>query len=389
MAILKKQTLDPRWIIAAGLVLISTCYIFTLATDSDDKSEENSVKVIQAPVIDPVGLISYFYTPQTGKVLYMQDSNTLVFSEQGLIVNLPNTTSSNEIPVETSLNRQTKESAENRLNASSPKPENKLENSLSDLKNSSLLSDIKKTSPPFSNFKEVLNERRKEEPNPVDLNAHQVEQTVLQSKNLTAETQKRVNPNDIKRYRGHIEYQGAKFPKVGFNMQGEPTSDGVTKATIRGIVKTIIKAGDSWSIPYKAIGEEKGHMVMFTDPLCPFCKRQYHEFDEINKAGITIHVVFYPRTMRAGQDNHTLKKTLRKIEEIWQSEDRQSASRDIHEGYRSSSPKRENSSLSPVFEHYLLGEMVGITGTPHLLLDNGELIKGKASAKYIIDKFNL
>ncbi len=125
--------------------------------------------------------------------------------------------------------------------------------------------------------------------------------------------------------------------------------------------------------------ENARHTVtVFTDVDCGYCRKLHSQMEGYNRLGIRIRYLFYPR---AGLDSDS----ARKAEAIWCADDRKKAMTLAKQGKPIPYRKCEN----PVAREYLLGNLVGVTGTPALVLENGELLPGylpPARLKKILDE---
>lgn len=193
----------------------------------------------------------------------------------------------------------------------------------------------------------------------------------------------RVNPKEIERYRSHIQYKGKQFTRIGYDQDGKKLPAEVEKEQIKNLVKNIKEKQDEWTVTYKA-PNEKYSVVAFTDPTCPVCRKFHTKIEELNKNGVTVHYLFYPRTMQLGLDDSRLKSTIAQMDAIWYSEDKKKAMDDIYAGYRPRGNEVEQNIKNPVFEHYLVGEFVGVQGTPTILMDNGNKLTGFGQTKGLL-----
>lgn len=109
----------------------------------------------------------------------------------------------------------------------------------------------------------------------------------------------------------------------------------------------------------------KHTITVFTDIDCGYCRKLHSEVKKYNQAGIRIRYMAYPR---AGIRSSAFKKA----EAVWCSEDKNKAMTDSKNGVSIKVTKCRN----PVAEHYALGNMIGIRGTPAIILDDGEVIPG-------------
>ena len=119
----------------------------------------------------------------------------------------------------------------------------------------------------------------------------------------------------------------------------------------------------------------KHRINVFTDIDCGYCRKLHAEMADYNKEGIEVRYLFYPR---AGRGTESYKKALR----VWCAKDRRAAMDIAMAG--DPVPKSSSDCQNPVDDHMTLGAMVGVTGTPALVLDNGKLLPGYVPAKRLI-----
>jgi len=106
-------------------------------------------------------------------------------------------------------------------------------------------------------------------------------------------------------------------------------------------------------------------LTVFTDIDCGYCRKLHRQMDKYNELGIRIRYMAFPR---AGVDSEAFEKA----EEVWCAEDRKQAMTDAKNGQS----VEAESCNSPVKAHYQLGRRLGVSGTPALFLDNGEMLPG-------------
>ncbi len=106
-------------------------------------------------------------------------------------------------------------------------------------------------------------------------------------------------------------------------------------------------------------------IIVFTDVDCGYCRRLHQQVEEYNDAGIRISYAAFPR---AGVGS----ETFRKMTSVWCSDDQQAAM-DLAKGGGTPEPAECE---SPVADQYKLGQSVGVTGTPALVTNSGDLIPG-------------
>jgi thiol:disulfide interchange protein DsbC len=118
-------------------------------------------------------------------------------------------------------------------------------------------------------------------------------------------------------------------------------------------------------IVYKAKGKEKHVITVFTDIDCGYCRKLHGGMEKMNELGITVRYMAYPR---AGVDSPSYNKAV----SVWCAKDRNKAM-DVA---KTGTTPEAASCDSPVKEHMAMGQVLGVTGTPALVLGDGTLMPG-------------
>lgn len=113
----------------------------------------------------------------------------------------------------------------------------------------------------------------------------------------------------------------------------------------------------------------KHTVTVFTDIDCGYCRKLHREMDEINAKGIQVRYLLYPR---AGVKSDSYSKAV----SVWCADDRNDAMTKAKTG--SVPPKKECD--NPVKEHMAMGQMIGVRGTPTIILEDGTLLPGYVPA---------
>ena len=106
-------------------------------------------------------------------------------------------------------------------------------------------------------------------------------------------------------------------------------------------------------------------ITVFTDIDCGFCRRLHSEVGKYNANGIRVRYLFMPR---AGVGSESYQKAVA----VWCAKDRHQAMTDAKAGKEIPVKECDN----PVDEHMALAELMGINGTPALILPDGTLLPG-------------
>jgi thiol:disulfide interchange protein DsbC len=118
----------------------------------------------------------------------------------------------------------------------------------------------------------------------------------------------------------------------------------------------------------------KHTITVFTDVDCTWCRRLHSQMLEYNKLGIRVRYLFYPRS---GPDT----ESWHKAEAVWCSADRNAALTRSKKGEDLPAAACKN---TPVEKQWQLGRDLGVTGTPGLVLETGELVPGYLTPQQLI-----
>lgn len=122
---------------------------------------------------------------------------------------------------------------------------------------------------------------------------------------------------------------------------------------------------------------EKYVVTVFMDITCHYCHLLHTKLKEYNDLGITIRYLAFPR---GGMNTQTAKQ----MEAIWTAKDTVFA---LHEAENGNLPK-EVKTPNIVKKHYELGIKFGVTGTPNIVTQSGELIAGYLEPKQLLAALN-
>jgi len=123
---------------------------------------------------------------------------------------------------------------------------------------------------------------------------------------------------------------------------------------------------------------EKAHITVFTDVDCAYCRMLHKEVPELNKMGITVRYLAYPR---AGIGSPAYKKMV----SVWCSDNPQEWFTKATEG----EDIPENTCANPVASDCNLGNDVGVRGTPTMILSNGKFVPGYLPANVLAKELGL
>jgi thiol:disulfide interchange protein DsbC len=115
-------------------------------------------------------------------------------------------------------------------------------------------------------------------------------------------------------------------------------------------------------------------VTVFTDIDCGYCRKLHQQIADYNDLGISIRYLFFPRSGPATPSWY-------KAESVWCAESRQEALTLAKSG---AVLPEANCQPTPVAEHFELVNELGLTGTPALFTEDGQLLVGYRSPQELI-----
>jgi thiol:disulfide interchange protein DsbC len=165
---------------------------------------------------------------------------------------------------------------------------------------------------------------------------------------------------------------------INGNVIDMESQQSLTEQSQRKVTLKIINGYDEKKmITFSPEGKPKHVITVFTDVDCPYCAMLHKEVPKLNKAGIEVRYLMYPR---AGEGSPTYNKSV----STWCNSDQKKTISIAKEG-GVVTPKTCD---DPVKEQFELGKSIGITGTPTLILENGKILPGYVPAAQLIKILN-
>lgn len=106
-------------------------------------------------------------------------------------------------------------------------------------------------------------------------------------------------------------------------------------------------------------------VTVFTDIECGYCRKLHQDMAELNRLGIGVEYLAFPRMGPGSQD-------FTDMISVWCAEDRRAAMNQAKAG----KPVPPRSCTSPVAMHYALGQQLGVNGTPAIFAADGTQLGG-------------
>ncbi|MWN32285.1 bifunctional protein-disulfide isomerase/oxidoreductase DsbC [Gilliamella sp. Pra-s65] len=154
-----------------------------------------------------------------------------------------------------------------------------------------------------------------------------------------------------------------------YDIQGDEPEDIANGNNLR-----LIKSIKNDAIVYKA-KNEKYIISVFTDYTCHYCKLLHENIDKYLEAGISVHYFAFPR---AGADSEVGKN----MQSIWSMTNRKAA---FENAYKGNTISPASSMIPYVTQQFNVGKKLGISGTPAIVLPNGQLVSGYLPADKLIE----
>ena len=123
-------------------------------------------------------------------------------------------------------------------------------------------------------------------------------------------------------------------------------------------------------IVFPAEGEARAHITVFTDATCFYCQKLHREVPELNKRGVEVRYLAYPRA-GVGSDSY------RQLATAWCAENPQDTLTRLKNREEVADAVCPG---NPVTSQYELGQVVGVRGTPAIITESGRMIPGYQSA---------
>ena len=144
------------------------------------------------------------------------------------------------------------------------------------------------------------------------------------------------------------------------------------------IVDALASFGEDKQIVYPAVDEELAVLSVFTDTSCGYCQQLHKEVKHLQQAGISVHYYPFPRGGSRGPGYSDLRK-------VWCSDDKLAAmsiAKGLQAGTLQAAADCESAQI--VDEGFILGNQIGVTGTPALFASDGTKFNGYVPYRELI-----
>lgn len=159
-----------------------------------------------------------------------------------------------------------------------------------------------------------------------------------------------------------------------YQMKGDNAVNLTRQVESKGVAKEINSIPLSEMVVFSPEGPAKAHITVFTDTDCGYCQKLHSEVPELNRRGIEVRYMAFPRQGVGSHGYNTLVS-------VWCAKDRQAAMNLAKSREEVPAATCDN----PVAKQYELGQLVGVSGTPSIVLGNGEMIPGYQPAPQLAE----
>ena len=139
------------------------------------------------------------------------------------------------------------------------------------------------------------------------------------------------------------------------------------------LVKNILSTINSKESINFVSNKEKYKLTIFTDISCGYCRLLHSEIDSYLKEGLTINYLAFPRD---GLNGSVYKDMM----SAWCSKNPKQSLTKLKNGEEIEELQCNN----PVSDHFRKGSLLGITGTPTIILEDGRKFSGYIPANELI-----
>lgn len=148
------------------------------------------------------------------------------------------------------------------------------------------------------------------------------------------------------------------------------TNENLTETTRAGIREGLMGSLDESEMIVFSPKNPRHTLTIFTDIDCGYCRKLHAEMAELNSLGVKVRYMMFPRS---GPNTPSFQKAVN----VWCAKDQLVSMTKAKAGESLPEANCDN----PIGSQFTVGQQLGVTGTPALLLDDGTLIPGYRPAK--------
>lgn len=154
------------------------------------------------------------------------------------------------------------------------------------------------------------------------------------------------------------------------NIYNIETGEDLTEAREATAKKAAVRGLSEENMIVFGNADAQHSITVFTDIDCGYCRKLHKEIESYLSENFRVRYLFFPR---AGVGSDSYKKAI----SVWCADDRKQALTDAKAG----KTIPEKTCRHPIDEHMKLAELMGVRGTPAIVLDDGRMLPGYVPAK--------
>lgn len=156
---------------------------------------------------------------------------------------------------------------------------------------------------------------------------------------------------------------------------GENLTDLAKSKIILKLLRTFPEAD---TVLFPAAGKVQHTITILTDTDCPFCRKLHKDIPALQKEGITVRYIAFPRNGKQGSSYNTMKS-------VWCAKDRAQAMSIAKGTLDGELPQATCEKSNAVDRGFEFGLKIGLRGTPAIILPNGQMIEGYVKPAQLIE----
>ncbi|MCW8963046.1 MAG: thioredoxin fold domain-containing protein [Gammaproteobacteria bacterium] len=187
---------------------------------------------------------------------------------------------------------------------------------------------------------------------------------------------------DLYQVRAGSEYaylfSGGRYALIG-NLIDLQTGQNLTEQAKEKLTLQLLETfPESDMVIYPPEDTTQQTLTILTDTDCPYCRKLHKEIPQLQKAGIRVRYIPFPRGGKQGKGYADMKA-------VWCAKDR-TVAMDIAKGVNSGDIDMNGCmEAAAVDRGYEFGLKIGLRGTPAIILQNGRMLEGYVPADRLIE----
>ena len=178
---------------------------------------------------------------------------------------------------------------------------------------------------------------------------------------------------------GQIAYisRDARFAFQGDIIELQTNVNLTEEARVTARADTLAEVDEATMVIFEP-EDVKYTVTVFTDIDCGYCRKLHAEMSQLNDYGIRVRYLFYPRS-GPGTESWT------KAEDVWCSDNQQDS---LTRAKLGETVESDDCGATPVADHFVLGQDLGVRGTPFMIGETGDAFPGYLPAPVLLEELS-